>query len=286
MANAARRRAENVVGEFFVDDSCIDCGTCMWMAPAVFADAGGMSAVHSQPDHDGVRRRALQASVACPTASIGGGTVAEIKRARDSFPDPVVDRIWHLGSHARSSYGAASYLVATAAGNIMIDCPRFNEPLVKRLDEMGGVQAILFTHRDDVADHARFARHFGCQRMIHKADASAVPDAEIVFELDAPKEILPGITAIPVPGHTRGSICYLVGETLFTGDHLSWSTGAERLTAFRDACWFSWDTQIESMARLREVRFTRVLPGHGAPATLSAAQMQASLAECIEWMKA
>ncbi len=286
MADPARRRAENVTGEFFVDASCIDCGTCMWMAPKTFAEAGGMSAVHTQPRDDGERRRALQALVACPTASIGGGDVAGIKRARDSFPHPVADGIWHLGFHARNSFGAASYLVATAAGNLMIDAPRYNASLVARLDEMGGVQGILFTHRDDVADHARYAAHFGCKRFIHADDADAVPEAEVVLAIHEATEILPGITAIPVPGHTKGSMCYLVGETLFTGDHLAWSLSARRLKAFRRACWYDWGVQTTSMESLRSHRFTRVLPGHGAPATLPHDAMQEALQACLDWMRA
>ncbi len=285
MANAARRRPENAEGEFFVDDSCIDCGTCMWMAPGTFADRGGMSAVIRQPADGGIRRRALQAAVSCPTGSIGGGDVRDIRRARDSFPDAITDGLWHLGFHDRSSFGAASYLVATAAGNIMVDAPRFSEPLARQLDEMGGVQGMLFTHRDDVADHARFADRFGARRFIHAADADAIPDAEVVFDIDVATEILPGVTAIPVPGHTEGSTCYLVNQTLFTGDHLAWDPAAGRLKAFRRACWYSWDAQIVSMARLRGLTFTRVLPGHGHPATMPAERMAAALEACVEWMK-
>ncbi len=286
MADPARRRPENAQGDFFVDDSCIDCGTCMWMAPATFAQAGPKSAVHTQPADAGATRRALQALVSCPTGSIGGGDVAGIRKARETFPDPIAEGLWHLGFHARSSFGAASYLVATAAGNIMVDAPRFSEPLAAKLDEMGGVQGILFTHRDDVADQARFAERFGCQRFIHAGDADAVPDAEVVFNVDEPIVLLPGVTAIPVPGHTKGSTCYLVGQTLFTGDHLAWDPRAERLTAFRNACWYSWEAQTASMERLRRHEFTRVLPGHGHPAHLPRRRMVEALDACIDWMRA
>ena len=41
MALLERRVDENVDGDFFVDDSCIDCDACRQIAPATFRDHGG-----------------------------------------------------------------------------------------------------------------------------------------------------------------------------------------------------------------------------------------------------
>ncbi len=50
MAQTERRRLpENIVGEFYVDDSCIDCDACRQIAPATFHDHGGQSSVYRQP---------------------------------------------------------------------------------------------------------------------------------------------------------------------------------------------------------------------------------------------
>ena len=40
MANPSRRLAENVAGDFYVDDSCIDCDACVPECPveAIFAE--------------------------------------------------------------------------------------------------------------------------------------------------------------------------------------------------------------------------------------------------------
>ncbi len=51
-----------------------------------------------------------------------------------------------------------------------MDSPRFAPPLVKRLEEMGGVDYMYLTHRDDVADHQKFHQHFGCDRILHKKE--------------------------------------------------------------------------------------------------------------------
>ena len=91
MADIKRRRVENVAGDFYVDETCIDCDTCRWMAPEVFRGEGGQSAVYLQPKDDSQREKALQALVACPTASIGVTPHdPKLKKAVESFPIPMI----------------------------------------------------------------------------------------------------------------------------------------------------------------------------------------------------
>ena len=51
MADIANKYAENVSGEFYVDDQCIDCDLCRETAPANFrrSDNGGYSYAFKQP---------------------------------------------------------------------------------------------------------------------------------------------------------------------------------------------------------------------------------------------
>jgi glyoxylase-like metal-dependent hydrolase (beta-lactamase superfamily II) len=129
---------------------------------------------------------------------------------------------------------------------------------------------VLLTHRDDVADAPRWAERYGARTWIHEADASAAPAATDLLRGEAPTTVAPGVVAVPVPGHTRGSVVFAVDDTwLFTGDSLAWSHRGQDLVAFRDACWYSWPAQTRSLARLAEtVSFSWVLPGHGARARL------------------
>ena len=46
-------------------------------------------------------------------------------------------------------------------------------PLVTEIEAMGGVRRMFLTHRDDIADHARFAEKFGAERIMHAADGAA-----------------------------------------------------------------------------------------------------------------
>src|SRR5262245_40485791 len=71
MANPAHAYTENVTGNFFVDDTCIDCDLCRQIAPSVFKEYFDHSAVFHQPESETETHRAAMALVACPTASIG-----------------------------------------------------------------------------------------------------------------------------------------------------------------------------------------------------------------------
>lgn len=148
----------------------------------------------------------------------------------------------------------------------MVDCPRFAGPRVRRLEDLVGIATMVLTHRDDVADHRRFAAHFGCRRVMHADDQDgSTADVEMLVAGRDPVPLDDELVIIPVPGHTKGSICLLHADRhLFTGDYLAWDQRRHRLTAFRDVCWYAWDEQVVSMQRLAKFRFGWVLPGHGA----------------------
>ena len=291
MADRARARSENVPGEVYVDDTCIDCDTCRWMAPAIFDRAGDMSRVQRQPSTAAEQLDAAQALLSCPTASIGADSGAlPMKQAVAELPRPIAagSPVGHCGFHAEASFGAASYFPQRDDGNVLVDSPRFAAPLVKRLEALGGVRTLFLTHRDDVADHAKFAAHFGCERVLHADDVTAdTREVEHVIEGDDPVRLADDLLVIPVPGHTRGSACLLHADThLFTGDHLAWSERLGHLYAFRSACWYDWDVQIESMERLRDHTFEWILPGHGRRCHLQGEAMRAELARAADWMRA
>ncbi|MEM9152576.1 MAG: MBL fold metallo-hydrolase, partial [Cyanobacteria bacterium P01_F01_bin.3] len=229
---------------------------------------------------------ALKALLSCPTASIG--TVAppnDIKQAQAQLPTCIEGNVYHCGYHSNKSYAAASYFIQRPEGNILIDSPRFTRPLVKQLEAMGGVKYLYLTHRDDVADHARFQAHFGCARILHQDDITAdTQSVEIQLTGQAPYELAPDITIIPVPGHSQGHTVLLYqNKYLFTGDHLAWSAYLGHLHAFRRYCWYSWSEQIQSMKRLADYSFEWVLPGHGR--RWHSKVMAQELQTCIDWME-
>ena len=288
MANLNLRRPQNVNGDFYVDSSCIDCDTCRWMTPEVFNRTGEQSVVYHQPENEVQRLRSLQALLACPTASIG--TVEkpkDIKSTQLSFPILVAENVYHCGYHAENSYGAASYLIVRPEGNILVDSPRWAQPLVKQLEEMGGIRYLYLTHRDDVADHQKYTEHFGCDRILHKDEISAgTRNVEIQLTGFQPYQLAPDLLIIPVPGHTKGHTALLYrNKFLFTGDHLAWSNSASQLAGFPNACWYSWSEVIKSTQKLANYSFEWVLPGHGRRYHADLDTMQQKLIQGIAWME-
>jgi glyoxylase-like metal-dependent hydrolase (beta-lactamase superfamily II)/ferredoxin len=286
VAVLAKRLAANVPGEFFVDSTCIDCGTCRQVAPESFAAGSDASYVYRQPASDAGAGRAAMALVACPVAAIGTETKRELAAARAAFPDPIAGGVHYCGWAAESSFGARSYLVVRPRGNILVDSPRYAAPLVEAIERLGGVRWMFLTHRDDVADHRKFRERFGCERILHRDDVTAGTRAvEIKLAGDAPIALDDEVLFIPVPGHTPGSTAMLYREFLFSGDH-AWSDAkGERVVASRSVCWYDWDRQTASMARLADHRFEWLLPGHGLRCRLPAARMREEVARCVARMQ-
>ncbi|HEY2381834.1 MAG TPA: MBL fold metallo-hydrolase [Terriglobia bacterium] len=285
MANLSRAYSENVQGNFFVDDTCIDCDLCRQIAPSVFQDEGDHSAVYHQPGSPSETQRAAMALVACPTGSIGTHEKLDIRAAAASYPERIDENVYFCGYASPNSYGAASYMITRPEGNVLVDCPRYAKTLVRRIEEMGGISLILFSHRDDVADHRKFHEHFGCPRIIHRADADGI-ETEQVLDGQEPVALDKDLLVIPVPGHTRGHVVLLYkNKFLFTGDHLAWSDNRGGLIAFRDVAWYSWPEQTKSMKRLLDYEFEWVLPGHGRRAHQPRDVMRRKLIDCISWME-
>jgi glyoxylase-like metal-dependent hydrolase (beta-lactamase superfamily II)/ferredoxin len=284
VARLAHRLDENAPGAFFVDDSCIDCDACRQIAPATFARSARrqQSFVAAQPAGSDGEARALMAVVACPTASIGTAPKRPAGAAAAAFPERIEDDVYYCGWHGEASYGAASYLIVRPRGNVLIDSPRAARPLYDRIAALGGVRTLVLSHRDDVADHAAFARRFGCERIMHAADAGTLPIERRISGSEA-VALDDELTLIPVPGHTRGSLALLYREKfLFTGDHLWWDEDDEALAMSRGVCWYSWQEQIASLEKLRGLGFQWVLPGHGRRWRASSpAAMQAAIAETL-----
>lgn len=267
MARAAARLAANVPGDFYVDDSCIDCAMCRFLAPGVFRrdDGVGLSVVSRQPEGDPETLRAAMALVSCPTSSIGSADKAPLKEASRALPVLLDGSVYFCGYASEKSYGASSYLIVRPEGSVLVDSPRAAAPLMDRIEELGGVSLLFLSHKDDVADHAKYRARFACERVMHEDDASQSLGIERLVRGQETTRLAPDLLAIPLPGHTRGSTALLWGDKfLFTGDHL-WGRDDGSLGASRSVAWYSWAEQTKSMERLLDYSFEWVLPGHGVP---------------------
>lgn len=228
---------------------------------------------------------AWRAVKVCPTRSVGHEALTS--PPEPVFPHHLGDGVYRLGHNSKDSFGAHSYLVVRADGNLMIDAPRWTREVYQPVADLGGVDNILLSHRDDVADADRYAERFDATVWIHHDDRSAAPYADQLIEGETPSEITGGVVAFPVPGHTKGSVLYHVdSHLLFSGDSLAWNPKRERLTAFRNACWYSWEAQTASLSRFAEsgLGFDRLFCGHGWSHDLPAADFARHLVELVERM--
>ena len=264
MARLDQRHPRNAPGRWFADTRCIDCDVARHFAPGLIdADERGLSVVVRQPVSSDEEQMFWRAALACPTQSVG--TEDHRRPPAQIFPWRLTGGVHLCGYNALSSFGAHSYFVQRRQGNLLIDSPRWVPSLAAAFAACGGIAHVLLSHRDDVADADRYADHFGARVWIHEADADAAPFAGDVLTGDAPARIDDGVRAFPAPGHTRGSVLYLVdGEHLFTGDTLYFNHRRGQLDVFGPQTWFSWDALRNSLSRLAVLaRFSWVLPGHG-----------------------
>ena len=151
---------------------------------------------------------------------------------------------------------------------LLIDAANDAPRIIKELEGLR-VSHILTTHGH--ADHVQALKpvreQTHAQFTCHAADESMMP-------IKADHRVQDGeqfrfgeyeLVAIHTPGHTPGSVCFLGGEQLFSGDTLF--PGGPGNTANPYA---SFPTIIES---IRGKLFTlpdetQVLPGHGKPTTI------------------
>ncbi|CAF2068047.1 hypothetical protein Bca4012_086671 [Brassica carinata] len=265
----SRRRTQNVEGDIYVDSTCIDCDTCRWMVPEVFNRVDNMSAVVKQPTCKEERLNALQALLSCPTGSIRTETPpTDIREAQETFPltldQDKLPGVFHCGFHSKKSFGATSYLILHHEGNILVDSPRYIEKLAGKIEKMGGVRYMFLTHRDDVADHKKWADRFKCTRILHSEDVQpSTTDVELKLEGSGPWRLYEDVELIHTPGHTEGSVCLFHKplKALFTGDHLTMYESGMSIIEMYNHC--SLPLQLENVERLIKLDFNWVIPGHG-----------------------
>ena len=190
-------------------------------------------------------------------------------------------------------YGKAwesnSYLLINGERAILIDAGVPHEEVTEHLEREGAkLQYILLTHGhfDHIISAERLREQTAAQLAIHKADAEMLTDAqksaEAIFfgtnRIQATADVLlsdgdtiafgdTSVRVLHTPGHSLGSVCYLVGDMLFSGDTL-FDGGYGRFDLYGgDAEMLS-----RSLGKLREMDADlTVYPGHSGCASLGQA---------------
>jgi glyoxylase-like metal-dependent hydrolase (beta-lactamase superfamily II) len=279
----AKAHPSNAPGNWYIDTRCSDCSAARTVAPGLIVERDGQSVFAHQPQTPEEIRTAWRARLLCPTASVR--TAKPETMPEGVFPEFMTDDVYRLGYNAESSYATHSFLIRRKSGNAMVDSPRWTGAVVKQLEAWGGLNDVLLTHQDDIADAERYAKHFAARVTIHKWDRTRAPFADNLLDGREPIAMGDDLVAIPVPGHTKGSVVYLYDRRcLFTGDSLAWNFQTNDLTAHRDFCWYSWDEQIASLTRLLDLPFSWVFAGHGGSKGLPPQEMHERLGSLLSRM--
>lgn len=98
---------------------------------------------------------------------------------------------------------------------------------IRKMAELGGVAYQFISHKDEIGDGIRVIRDtYGAQLVGNALELDAFGSVVVPDVLIEQRGSYPGgVEAIPTPGHTVGSTCFLVSATdgrryLFTGDTL------------------------------------------------------------------
>jgi len=172
--------------------------------------------------------------------------------------------------------GNNTYILEKDGECAVIDPARRNKALVEYLESENApkLKYILLTHGhfDHVWDAGKLREMTGAKIAIHKEDANQLeielqnagtPGKADMF-VDDGDEIF-GLKVMHTPGHSRGSVCFLTEDEMFSGDTVF--EGTIGRTDFEGG---SPEVMRESLRRISALEKDYVIyPGHGGATTLN-----------------
>jgi glyoxylase-like metal-dependent hydrolase (beta-lactamase superfamily II) len=209
-------------------------------------------------------------------------------------PRPVFDTIFAFSPN-RDTLGGTAYLLLEPTGNILVDCPAWDEANRAFIEAQGGIRWLFLTHRGGMGKVKSIQQAFQPQILVQEQEAYLLPELTVT-SFQHEYQLSPTTEAIWTCGHSPGSACLYhrnYGGVLFTGRHLLPDAKAAPVP-LRIAKTFHWPRQIQNVQKLRE-RFTAetlsaICPGantgflRGRRAIESAYEQlsQLDLADCLQ----
>jgi glyoxylase-like metal-dependent hydrolase (beta-lactamase superfamily II) len=166
-------------------------------------------------------------------------------------------------------YGTNAYMVTCASSqeSVLVDAPGQADRILQEL-QGNRPRYILITHGH--FDHTGALKELAARLKVpvaaHSADSGRLPHTSDIFLQDGDSLAVGDVSleVLHTPGHTPGSLCFLVGDVLFSGDTLF--PGGPGRTATPSDFQRILDSLTSKVFILPNK--TRVLPGHGEPTIL------------------
>ncbi len=187
-------------------------------------------------------------------------------------------------------FAVNGYIVISDTGNaVLIDAPENAGKILSAIEKNGAVlKKILLTHGhcDHIDSLAEIAEKTDAEVFIHKFDAGKLTDdygnlsEYFSAYLDAPVRHFENANTVSdgdiitqdelefrvlhTPGHTSGSICYMIEDVMFSGDTLF--RGSIGRTDMPDG---NYSVLVKTLEMLTDIPGNyRVLPGHNDETSL------------------
>lgn len=164
------------------------------------------------------------------------------------------------------------YIVSDDAGIAAVVDPGDESEKILRFLEQNKLECqwILITHGhfDHIGAVADVKQATGARVCIHTADAPQLHFAPDLLCKEGDEIVVGDITfsVIETPGHTKGGVCYIAGDALFSGDTLFCESIGRTDLAGGD-----FTVMQQTLRKLRELPYDdlRVFAGHMQPSTLA-----------------
>lgn len=166
-------------------------------------------------------------------------------------------------------FGTNAYLLVCreTGDSVLIDAPGDAAKIAARM-RTTNPRYILMTHShiDHTAALRKLKAELGVPVASHEADAEGLPEeAEILLDEDSTVTFgATGLRVLHTPGHTPGSLCFVAGRSLISGDTLF--PGGPGKTGTPDA--FKQIVRSITGKLFGLPDDTPVYPGHGDPTVL------------------
>ena len=177
---------------------------------------------------------------------------ANITKPSPKYPKLVLDHVFAFAPN-KETLGGTSYLLIHPQGNILIDCPPWQELNQLFCEEKGGVKYLFLTNRDAISKHIRqIQQDLNCDLIIQEQEAYLLPNLQpITFQQDY--QVYDNCHLLWTCGYSPGSSCLYYrefGGVLFSGRHLLPISPSEILS-LRLKKTFHWQRQLKSVELLK-----------------------------------